>query len=690
MALPIINYVSYFSDFDNRSDIESLKIRWFKDCSYDSDIWVLQDTKNMKRTYDIDWENIPVGPNGEKLNNYYGAVQLIKMSLLIRASTTDKKLGMTDSAESLCKAANILFNFYRYLLLIPKISNLSSINSSVIDQLITDYSTKGLIARLDLDSRAVNRFDEIISNGNIGTYTKIGKSTRYLKTNYERIEFDNDMFSFELGISARALQNAPKYQLLKYKTLKPLGYVLKGSGVVKNDIEAQSESTIRKSLSVISSLMRQVYLMSDLFTENHRVERMWMGDIKLSKLSKKKATVSNAKTRNIPRNVMYAVMDESIRWVIDYSTPLQNNFKYAKQVYKEKLEAIKDYGLGGNDESKTNYARKLTAVWIRENKLTNFPHPITTYRHQITSLEQIVNKHLVSACLLVIFAFTARRRDEVYGLKSGCTYQEGGLWYLIVDQEKFNQGERALPTLEVVAKAISILEDLSAEGRDASQFNNLMQVTDANSKHGRAWPDFNGFCDYVGIESKDEEGNPFIFSDHQFRRFLAMAYYYQYRDPNLFTLNWFLGHESIEMTMDYITDSDGQWEMQQVKNERIIDLIESDFRSDKSLIGNEIAELFGVIEGQSEKRISRMEDKGKLVDKYVLNFVKDGACFGLTPDIKKRSKCLENGAIQCSSATKGSCEGCPNLLPVDQPINHINVTDLVCSSSPMLEALQNG
>lgn len=288
MALPIINYVSYFSDFDNRSDIESLKIRWFKDCSYDSDIWVLQDTKNMKRTYDIDWENIPVGPNGEKLNNYYGAVQLIKMSLLIRASTTDKKLGMTDSAESLCKAANILFNFYRYLLLIPKISNLSSINSSVVDQLITDYSTKGLIARLDLDLRAVNRFDEIISNGNIGTYTKIGKSIRYLKTNYERIEFDNDMFSFELGVSARALQNAPKYQLLKYKTLKPLGYVLKGSGVVKNDIEAQSESTIRKSLSVISSLMRQVYLMSDLFTENHRVERMWMGDIKLSNYPRKR------------------------------------------------------------------------------------------------------------------------------------------------------------------------------------------------------------------------------------------------------------------------------------------------------------------------------------------------------------------------------------------------------------------
>ncbi|MGB3385015.1 MAG: hypothetical protein WBA64_10065, partial [Marinomonas sp.] len=125
MALPIINYVNYFSDFNTRSDIESLKIRWFKDCSYDSDIWILQDTKNMKRTYDIDWENIPVGPNGEKLNNYYGTVELIKMSLLIRASTTDKKLGMIDSAESLYKAANMLFNFYRYLLLIPNISNLS-------------------------------------------------------------------------------------------------------------------------------------------------------------------------------------------------------------------------------------------------------------------------------------------------------------------------------------------------------------------------------------------------------------------------------------------------------------------------------------------------------------------------------------------------------------------------------------
>ncbi|MGB3601735.1 MAG: hypothetical protein WBA03_15405 [Marinomonas sp.] len=690
MALPIINYVNYFSDFNTRSDIESLKIRWFKDCSYDSDIWILQDTKNMKRTYDIDWENIPVGPNGEKLNNYYGTVELIKMSLLIRASTTDKKLGMIDSAESLYKAANMLFNFYRYLLLIPNISNLSSINGSVISQLITDYSTKGLVVRLDLDSRAVNRFDEIISDGNIGTYTKIRKSTKYLKTNFEKKEFDNDMFSFKLGVSARALQNAPKYQLLKYKTLKPLGYDLKGSGVVKNNIETQSETTIRKSISVLSGLMRQVYLMPDLFTENHRIDRMWMDDIKVSKLSKNKATTSNLKTRNIPKNIMYAVMDESIRWVIDYANPLHCYFKRTKQIHKEKFEGLKEGDGGGNVESQSHYARKLTSQWIKKNQLVNFQHPITTYQHKQTSIEQIVNKHLVSACLLVIFAFTARRRDEIYGLKSGCTYQEGGLWYLIVDQEKFNQGERALPTLEVVAKAISILEGLSAEGRDASQFDNLMQVTDANSKHGRAWPDFNGFCDYVGIESKDEDGNPFIFADHQFRRFLAMAYYYQYRDPNLFTLNWFLGHESIEMTMDYITDSDGQWEMQQVKNERIIDLIESDFRSDKSLIGNEIAELFGVIEGQSEKRISKMEDKGKLVDKYVLNFVKDGACFGLTPDIKNRSKCLENGAIQCSSAAKGSCEGCPNLLPVDQPINHINVTDLVCSSSPMIEALQNG
>ncbi|MBJ7539719.1 tyrosine-type recombinase/integrase [Marinomonas transparens] len=690
MALQIINYANYFSYFYNKTDIESLKIRWFKGCSYDSDIWVLQDTKNMKRTYEIDWKNIPVGPNGDKLNNYYGAVKLIKMSLLIRASTTEKKLGMTNSAESLYKAAIMLFNFYRYLLLIPNISNLSSVNNSVINQLITDYSTKGLVVRLDLDSRAVNRFNEIISNGNVGAYTKTLKSTKYLKTNHEKIEFDNNMFSSELGVSARALQNAPKYQLLKYKTLKPLGYDLKGSGVIKNNIETQSETTIRKSISVVSSLMRQVYLMPDLFTENHRVDRMWMDDIKVSKLSKKKATTSNIKTRNIPRNVMYAVMDESIRWVIDYSDPLQNHFKHIKKVYKKKLKCIKDYGFGGNVESKTHYARRLTSEWIKSNKLANFPHSITTYRHQATSIEQIVNKHLVSACLLVILAFTARRRDEIYGLKSNCTYEEGGLWYLIVDQEKFNQGERALPTLKLVATAVSILEDLSAKGREASQFDNLMQVTDANSKHGKAWPDFNGFCDYVGIESKDEEGNPFIFADHQFRRFLAMAYYYQYRDPNLFTLNWFLGHESIEMTMDYITDSDGQWEMQQVKNERIIDLIESDFRPDKSLIGNEIAELFGLIEGQGEKRISRMEDKGKLVDKYVLNFVKDGACFGLTPDIKKRSKCLESGAIQCSSATKGSCEGCLNLLPVEQPINQINVTDLVWSSSPMLEVLQNG
>lgn len=686
MGLPIINYVQFFTDTSNRNDIESLKIRWFKNCTYESNVWTLQDTRNMKRTYEIDWENVHVGPKGQRLNEFYGVVELIKMSLLIRASTTDKSQGMTTSPEALFKTANMLINFYRYLLYSPKISNLSSINSSIIEQLMTDYTKKGLIERLDLDRRAVKHLNAILSNGKLEDYTKRRGTLKYQNT---RLEFDHDKFSAELGVGSRVLQNAKEYQFLKCKKLKPIGYVFKGYGEVKSDFRTQSETAIRKSLSAVSSLMRQIYLMPDLFTENHRLECMWLEDLKVSKLSKKMASTFSSKTRNIPRNVMYEVMDEAIRWIIDYAPSLQNQFHLAQKVYREKLEGIKDYGKGGSYESKKHYARKLTAQWLRDNKLINFPHPITSFRHQRTSIEQIVNKHLVSACLLVIFVFTARRRDEVYGLKSGCVYEEGGLWYLIVDQEKFNQGERALPTLKIVAKAISILEELSANAREMSQFDNLLQVTDAIYNHGRAWPDFNGFCDYVGIASKDENGKPFTFADHQFRRFLAMVYYYQYRDPSLFTLNWFLGHESIAMTMEYITDCNGQWEMQQVKNERIIDLIEEDYRPDQSLVGNEIAALFGAIEGQCEKRILKMEAKGRLVDKYVLSFVRDGGCFGLTPHIKERSKCIENGAIQYSSATKGSCKNCPNLLPVQLPINGLDFTDLIWSSSSILEAMQN-
>lgn len=209
-----------------------------------------------------------------------------------------------------------------------------------------------------------------------------------------------------------------------------------------------------------------------------------------------------------------------------------------------------------------------------------------------------------------------------------------------------------------------------------------------SNKTQEAWPDFNDFCEFTGIENVDDGGNYYSFADHQFRRFLAMTYWYRYPDPDLPTLTYFLGHEDSRITMDYITDKNGQWAFRSVKNERIIDLIEEEFKAGTSVIGREIESLFGVINAECESRAKRMEKKGDLVDTYVLNFVSDGACFGKTLALKGRSKCLELDEVQLSAATFGSCHGCPNLIPVSDPMTHSQIHDLTISQSPMLTTLK--
>lgn len=739
---PSIDLSSYANliNPEHYDEAHLLSLPWFENCSFESDEWDLRCEKNTEKRWVLKLANDPVGEGGELLGDNPSLLRAVKLFLVIGWAAKGKSLGVRiTTPEGVYNAYLVVISLIRYLKYAHGINNLSSINGAVAESLKLDYLNKTTEQRLNVEDRAIEAIEALFLDAErLATY-KVVRAGR----NNAKPDFDHTRFCADLGLSMRATQSCKKYQQLCLKLLDINGFSYKrnqskntGKGATKT---TRTQDSIRKPLSTVKGFFKTIYMFQSVFPKSQRISEAWLSGVNVVKVSAKSATAKRGKTRDIPRTVFYKLMDEAIRWVLDYSDDLFEYQDLAMAQYDLfRTEGKYNVKKKGTKANKAHYASKQMSEWFKQNQPSAFPYSINsiersqtskengiditkvnqakalrengltmqqiadvmkTYKGTVSrwvrwvpplngvSLTKVVNKHLVSACLLVLFAFTGRRKEEVMGLDAGCTEEQNGSYFIYVDQVKKNQGERGLPTIKLVLKAVGILEKLSCKAREISGSSKLLKLTTVVQQTSQdAWPDFNDFCEYTGIESVDEHGHYYSFADHQFRRFLAMTYWYRYPDPDLPTLSWFLGHESIAMTMEYITDEDGQWALRSVKNERIIDLVEEEFKAGASIVGDELANLFGQIDAESGSRAKRMERKGDLVDRYVLNFVPDGACFGNTKALKYRSKCLESEEVQLSSASCGSCYGCPNLIPVTQPMTQERFRDLTITQSPMMAA----
>lgn len=737
VVIDLANFESFFRP-ERFDTAKALHLPWFIDCSFESSEWVLENHKNVERSYILKLANEPIAPGGVLLGSNPDLLRSIKLFLIFTWSMKKDKVGVnTTTAEGVYKLYTKLIQFIRYLYLVIGIKNLSSINKSVADKILNDFLKKTTIQRLNIEDRAITEIRELFSSPDqIELYKVIPDGRKGCKP-----EFNHDLFASELGLSETALQDCAEYQDMRCKLLDENGFQFKSTKSAEGKTKTtQTADTIRRNLQPIKGLLKAVYGLHKLFPDSQRASKNWFASVNVSALSKLHATAEKNKTKDIPRQVFYRLMDEAIRWVVMYSDELLDFKNKAVNQYESYIETISALSNAGTLENKRHYASKKMTKWFAENQPSLFPHAVNglerstsnheratdpetveivkklrdqdltfkeigeklgihkTSAHRLfnytiplsgASISRVINTHLVSACLLVIFAFTARRRDEVLGLKVGCIEELNSCYFITIDQQKKNQGERPLPTTKLVAMAVELLEKIGLEAREKLASDKLLALSNfVSGETQEAWPDFNDFCDYCKIPALCEKGHDYSFAHHQFRRFLAMTYYYKSPDPDLPTLTWFLGHKDAEMTMEYITDKQGQWAFKSVKNERIIDLIEEEFKAGSSVVGEDLKEQFGEIDGQVESRLVRMEKKGNLVDQYVLDFVIDGACFGRTEIFKSRSKCLENGAVQVSSARCGSCEGCPNLVPVAQPVKTEQLDDLTILQSPILAAVK--
>ncbi|HBC3449911.1 TPA: tyrosine-type recombinase/integrase [Vibrio parahaemolyticus] len=436
------------------------------------------------------------------------------------------------------------------------------------------------------------------------------------------------------------------------------------------------------------------------------------------------------RTRDIPPLLFLKLMDAACRFILDYADDLfqveekfseifEGQLKEGKSSYdvgKAVNKAIKGYKLDdkrqftpfplaaykhAQERAESKYADILEDI-LKDDKSGvlskkqvcekyDISYPSLMYIRKMVhaptnttglSLHKALYQFLPFSCTVVIMALTARREMEVFGLQVGCIRKddEGNFW-LDSYVAKTLQDDYTFTTVAIVDKAVTILEKLSKRGREITGSNSLFVFDDTFERKPTSMKSIThiaeDFFDFIGIE-RDHNGEHWKLSEHQFRRFFAIMYFYRYSSTNTEALMHELGHRDWSMTLRYLSKrrtaeamAELDKQLQDIMAERIADLAERDdldgemFKSIKALMRSSIHNISGV-EGKPQEIM-----RCKLIEKIkenslVIDFIPSGLCFGNTPKLKANCKCLKNGHVMLHEASDDVCKGCPAQLTVPE------------------------
>jgi len=728
-VIDLSKFQSYFEELDESDvgDVCALEPYFFAvGTVFHQNRWYIKDAPKSARSINFE---VPIAP-GVLLTDIPDLLYTVKLALVLIGTSSDKRLGRISASANLHKACAAILNFLRVLMIRYKIRYLSSINQALADAVLTTYA-RPLEERLLIQQR-LNEYLDGLSADQV-------EALKVFRGNRAKPDLDIFRIGRDLGVSPRSFQLIYASRLARFRHehgfyIKPptRKTLIESSTPVP---EGLSESAIRKNLDFVKKFFAVLDVFGEFFPEQYKPSDDFFRSLDTVEFAKRHAVKSEGKTANIPQPVFFRLMDRAIRWVVDYAEPLIQYRDEAQAQFKSYLEGD---NRGGSEENRKHYARKRMRKWFLENPLdalkgqpgAPFPivgfekhyrkseRPKTISREQIDQakelidtgmtqqaaakevgiskaslsrilangwaeegygLDNVINHYLVTACLLVIYCFTARRECEIESLQAGCTWDTPNGPMIRLYSGKVEQRYDDFPTTRLVVKAVQILERLS-EGARTPENPYLLQVSTMSGRDFQFWQSgrMNDFADLVGANG--DSVNKWNFNEHQFRRFFAMTYFYRYDAGDLPTLSWHLRHTSFLMTEKYLTEREWQTAWDEVAAEKIEGILNQpgDFEGQ---VTQDLKALIESAEVQGGRRAKRMADTVQDIG-VVMNHVPDGLCFGATPGFKERSACLYDGEVQLSSATRSGCTDCPNLAGFDKPEDANLIVE--ANQSPML------
>lgn len=479
-----------------------------------------------------------------------------------------------------------------------------------------------------------------------------------------------------------------------FKSLVEHSELLRDSGLEKeNDLavplahlmpyQTLTEAGIRKYTTALS-IMHDVEPFVrgtgiDTLTFNP-VEKVNLGDL---------SNKNPQRTPTIPPHLALKLISQSITFIDKYADGLVSSYEHL--VYHSEME--------DEDTSKLNalfqkYTRR------RRDRLV-IPEDITAAIASSNTLHSAIFSDLVSACVVVLFAFSARRESEIYDLRSNCVDYENLLRVYIA---KTDRAYDLIPKVAIVDKALSVLIKLSKHQRNKHKTSKILEFTNLSTLKTMKWSRngstrINDFAEKMGCHV-DDKGDEWRYSEHQFRRFFAMMFYWHSDSKNIEALSYHLRHFSLDMTKKYIEEvvaGDIVYHVAKLKSKALI--YESE--GNESPMGKEFQKRLNAYKKfvltkmnilnvvQASKQIQReyAESLDQIIESSIENNnlvpeVKPwGKCYGKAKGRHIRAKCVpveekKKRSVFTSRAANASCEdcmGCSNLYMDKNDLPFINI-----------------
>lgn len=201
------------------------------------------------------------------------------------------------------------------------------------------------------------------------------------------------------------------------------------------------------------------------------------------------------------------------------------------------------------------------------------------------SFEDALTLLIISVYILASI-MAARRRGEAVGLSLECLKGSVGAYELEFELEKTSvEGTRLIirrPVPNIVGKGINQVRSITTlcsqvfqDTSSVNLFNFPLNFTHMQPlAYGTVQHRLDMFCDYFQVPL-DAEGRRWYVLPHEFRRFFAIVFFWQYKFSDLPALQWMLGPAKPEDTYAYVRSVVGAREMSraeaQVSREALLD-----------------------------------------------------------------------------------------------------------------------
>jgi integrase len=289
------------------------------------------------------------------------------------------------------------------------------------------------------------------------------------------------------------------------------------------------------------------------------------------RLEAKKLGAAIGRTGTVPVKQATHLIERSIRWILDYSPKILDLKDQADQAFDKdgpsSINARAEY-LNISQIWPTGPASPFPILAARVRDIeSDDESSIENFSNCKGMNLQSATLSLMSACAVVIAAFTARRASEIIGLRVGCVHiDDAGNPWLKCFIHKTTQMESYIPIPEVVIFAVNVLERISERSRNYTGTPYLFQynVPGTCRTHGISGSNFPNFdiqshlrkFGYFVDVPRMEDGSLWTFKPHQFRRFFAILYIWIYDKGDWGALQYHLRHFTNEMTRRYVTESE--------------------------------------------------------------------------------------------------------------------------------------